>query len=92
MLRRALQYSSVTGLKLSLHEEDLTLTAGAQMHEGAVSAELGLHGYPGIGESVMVARDLQIARFEGAPACISATLRGRIGGRDPGAPRSSAST
>jgi dihydroorotase len=67
MLRRALQYSSVTGLKLSLHEEDLTLTAGAQMHEGAVSAELGLHGYPGIGESVMVGRDLQIARFEGAP-------------------------
>ena len=67
MLRRALQYSSVTGLKLSLHEEDLTLTGGAQMHEGAVSAELGLHGYPGIGESVMVGRDLQIARFEGAP-------------------------
>ena len=67
MLRRALQYSSVTGRKLSLHEEDLTLTAGAQMHEGAVSAELGLHGYPSIGESVMVGRDLQIARFEGAP-------------------------
>jgi dihydroorotase len=67
MLRRALQYSSVTGLKLSLHEEDLSLTAGSQMHEGAVSAELGLHGYPGVGESVMVGRDLQIARFEGAP-------------------------
>ena len=67
MLRRALQYSAVTGLKLSLHEEDLSLTAGAQMHEGAVSAELGLHGYPSIGESVMVGRDLQIARYEGAP-------------------------
>jgi dihydroorotase len=67
MLRRALQYSSLTGLKLALHEEDLTLTAGAQMHEGAVSAQLGLHGYPSIGESVMVARDLQIARYESAP-------------------------
>ncbi len=67
MLRRALQYSMVTGRKLSLHEEDLSLTAGAQMHEGAVSAELGLHGYPSIGESVMVGRDLQIARYEGAP-------------------------
>jgi dihydroorotase len=67
MLRRALQYSSVTGRKLSLHEEDLSLTAGAQMHEGAVSAQLGLHGYPSIGESVMVGRDLQIARYEGAP-------------------------
>ena len=67
MLRRALQYSVITGRKLSLHEEELTLTAGAQMHEGAVSAELGLHGYPSIGESVMVARDLQIARYEGVP-------------------------
>jgi len=67
MLRRALQYSSVTGLRLSLHEEELSLTAGAHMHEGAVSAELGLHGYPGIGESVMVGRDLQIARYEGLP-------------------------
>lgn len=67
LLRRALQYSTLTGLKLALHEEDLTLTAGAQMHEGAVSAELGLHGYPSIGESVMVGRDLQIARYESAP-------------------------
>jgi|1185.fasta_scaffold05601_2 dihydroorotase len=67
LLRRALQYSAVTGLKLSLHEEDLTLAAGGQMHEGAVSAELGLQGHPGIAESVMVARDLLIARHEGAP-------------------------
>jgi dihydroorotase len=67
MLRRALQYSRVSGRTLSLHEEEPTLTAGAQMHEGAVSAELGLHGYPSIGESVMVARDLLIARYEGMP-------------------------
>jgi len=37
------------------------------MHEGAVSAELGLRGYPSIAESVMVGRDLAIARYEGAP-------------------------
>ena len=37
------------------------------MHEGAVSAELGLEGYPSIAESVMVGRDLAIARYEGAP-------------------------
>ena len=65
MLRRALQYSRITGLRLTLHEEDPTLTAGGQMHEGAVSAELGLHGWPSIGESVMIGRDVQIARFEG---------------------------
>ena len=67
MLRRALQYSTITGLKLTLHEEEMTLADGGQMHEGAVSAELGLGGHPGIAESVMVGRDLQIARHEGAP-------------------------
>jgi len=67
MLRRALQYSRVTGRKLSLHEEDLTLARGGHAHEGAVAAELGLGGHPAIAESVMIARDLQIARYEGAP-------------------------
>jgi dihydroorotase len=66
-LRRALQYARITGLRLSLHEEDLTLAAGGHMHEGEVSAELGLGGHPSIAESVMVGRDLQIARYEGAP-------------------------
>jgi dihydroorotase len=67
ILRRALQYSSVTRLRLALHEEDLSLSAGGQMHEGAVSAELGLHGWPAIAESTMIGRDLGIARHEGAP-------------------------
>ena len=67
LLRRALQYSRITGLKLTLHEEDLTLGSGGQMHEGAVAAELGLQGHPSIAESVMVARDLLIARHEAAP-------------------------
>ena len=70
MLRRAFQYASVTGLRLALHEEDLSLSGGADMHEGAVSAELGLAGYPSIAESVMVGRDLAIARYEGAPVHI----------------------
>jgi dihydroorotase len=67
LLRRAFQYASITGRVLSLHCEDLTLTRGAAMHEGAVSAVLGIGGYPSIGESAMVARDLRIARYEGQP-------------------------
>ena len=67
ILRRALQYSSMTGLKLALHEEDSSLSAGGQMHEGAVSAELGLKGWPSVAESTMIARDLGLARHEGAP-------------------------
>jgi dihydroorotase len=37
------------------------------MHEGAVSAELGLHGWPSVAESTMIARDLGLARHEGVP-------------------------
>jgi dihydroorotase len=67
LLRRALQYSSITGLKLTLHEEDPSLSLGGDVHEGAASAALGLHGQPSIAESTMIARDLAIARYEGAP-------------------------
>jgi dihydroorotase len=67
LLRRALQYSQVTGRVLSLHCEDLTLSRDSHMHEGAVSAELGLRGYPAIAESTMVGRDLALARYEGRP-------------------------
>ena len=64
LLRRAFQYVAPLGLPLALHEEDLTLSRGGHMHEGAVSAELGIGGYPAIAESAMVARDLRIARYE----------------------------
>ena len=67
LLRRALQYAELTGRVLSLHCEELSLSPDAQMHEGLVSAELGLTGYPAIAESTMVARDLAIARYEGRP-------------------------
>ncbi len=65
LLRRALQYSRITDLRLTLHEEDMSLADGGQMHEGAVSAELGLQGHPSIAESTMIGRDIQIAAFEG---------------------------
>ncbi len=66
LLRRAFQYARPIALPIALHEEDLTLSRGGHMHEGAVSAELGIGGYPGIAESAMVARDLAIARYEDA--------------------------
>jgi dihydroorotase len=67
LLRRALQYHSVTGRRLALHAEEPTLSRGAQMHEGAVSAELGFAGCPSVAESVMVARDLALAAYEDQP-------------------------
>ena len=67
LMRRALQYHAVTGRRLALHCEEPTLSKGGQMHEGAVSAELGFTGYPSVAESLMVERDLSLAAYEGAP-------------------------
>jgi dihydroorotase len=67
LMRRALQYSSVTGRRLALHCEEPTLSKNGQMHEGAVSAELGFAGYPSVAESLMVERDLALAAYEGQP-------------------------
>jgi dihydroorotase len=67
LMRRALQYHGVTGRRLALHCEEPTLSRGGQMHEGAVSAELGFAGYPSVAESLMVERDLSLAAYEDAP-------------------------
>jgi dihydroorotase len=67
LMRRALQYHRITGRRLALHCEEPTLSRDGQMHEGAVSAELGFAGYPSVAESVMVERDLALAAFEEQP-------------------------
>ena len=67
MMRRALQYASITGRPLALHCEEPSLSRGGHVHEGAAAAELGFTGYPSIGESVMVERDLALAAFEEQP-------------------------
>jgi dihydroorotase len=64
-LRLALQYQRLCGSVLALHEEDPALSGEGMMHEGAVSALLGLAGIPSISESTMIARDAEIARYEG---------------------------
>jgi len=66
MLRKALQYQRLCGGVLALHEEDETLSRGGCMHEGAVSAALGLGGIPTVSESTMVARDAALAGYEDA--------------------------
>jgi dihydroorotase len=67
LMRRALQYSALTRRPLALHCEEPTLSRGGHAHEGEVSAELGLGGYPSTAESVMVERDLALAAAEERP-------------------------
>ncbi|MGH2903874.1 MAG: dihydroorotase [Solirubrobacteraceae bacterium] len=66
MLRKALQYQRLCGGTIALHEEDPTLSKGGAMHEGTVSAALGLGGIPSVSESTMVARDAALAGYERA--------------------------
>jgi dihydroorotase len=67
LMRRALQYASITGRPLALHCEEPTLSRGGHVHEGRVAAELGFEGYPSVAESVAVERDLALAGYESQP-------------------------
>ena len=67
LMRRALQYGAVAGRRIALHCEETTLSRDGHMHEGEVSAELGLTGYPSVAESLMVERDLALAAYERQP-------------------------
>jgi dihydroorotase len=66
MLRKALQYQRLCGGVIALHEEDPALSGDGVMHEGAVSARLGLTGIPSISESTMIARGAALAGYEDA--------------------------
>jgi dihydroorotase len=66
VLRRALQYQRLCGGVIALHEEDPELSGHGVMHEGPVSAALGLAGIPSVSESTMIARDAALAAYEDA--------------------------
>ena len=64
VLRQALQYQRLAGGVLCLHEEDRSLSGAGVMHEGPVSAALGLAGIPSVSESTAIARDAALAGYE----------------------------
>ncbi|HEX7083284.1 MAG TPA: dihydroorotase [Gaiellaceae bacterium] len=61
VMRRALQYNAITGRPIAVHCEEPTLTRGGHAHAGPVAEELGIGGWPSLGESLMVGRDLALA-------------------------------
>ncbi len=67
VMRRALQYNAITGLMIAVHCEEQSLTRGGHAHAGPVASELGLGGWPSLGESLMVSRDVDLARDTGQP-------------------------
>jgi dihydroorotase len=66
LLRRAMEYARTFRLPLIQHCEDLTLSQGGAMNEGAVSTRAGIRAQPSAAESSMVARDVEICALTGA--------------------------
>src|SRR5436853_4373426 len=66
VMRRAMEFARSYDLPIIQHCEDLDLSAGGDMHEGAQSVRWGLRGIPAASEDVMVARDLILAQLTGA--------------------------
>lgn len=66
VMRRALEYVKAFDGVIAQHAQEPRLTEGAQMHEGVVSAELGLAGWPAVAEEAIIARDVLLAEHVGS--------------------------
>jgi len=62
-MRRALEYAKMADILLIEHCEDTYLSSCGVMHEGYISTLLGLKGIPGVAETVIVARDIELANY-----------------------------
>jgi dihydroorotase len=77
MMRRALEYSKIFDVPIIDHCEDVELVGDGVVHEGLVSTRLGLRGWPGVGEDLMVVRDILLAEYTGGHAHIAHLSTGR---------------
>ncbi|WP_420447870.1 dihydroorotase [Candidatus Palauibacter sp.] len=65
LMRRLLEYTQSFGIPVLQHAEDMALSAGGVMNEGAVATALGLRGIPNASEATVVARDIYLAELTG---------------------------
>jgi dihydroorotase len=65
LMRRVLEYAQHFDVPVIQHAQDLQLTAGGVMHEGEWSTRLGLPGWPGAAEDIVVARDVLLTEDAG---------------------------
>ena len=66
LLMNGLDYIARYDLPIISHAEDNTLTEDGVMHEGAVSAMLGMKGRPAVAEDIAVSRDILLAEYTNA--------------------------
>jgi dihydroorotase len=67
VMRRALEYARMFGLVVMDHCQDYNLVGKGVMHEGRVSVELGLPGWPAAGEEIIVQRNALLAELCDTP-------------------------
>jgi dihydroorotase len=65
LMRMAMEYAAMLGAVVADHCEDRSLAGGGHMHEGRLSSLLGIPGQPSEAETVMVFRDISLARLTG---------------------------
>jgi len=80
LMRRALEYVKAFDGVIAQHAEEPRLTQGAQMHEGVLSARLGLTGWPSVAEEAIIARDVLLAAHVGSRLHVChVSTRGSVG-------------
>jgi dihydroorotase len=60
---KTLQYLKAVEKKLIQVPDDYSISAHGLMNEGVASTRLGLPGKPAIGEELMIARDIELAKY-----------------------------
>ncbi len=68
LLRHAMAYAATFDLTVFLHPDEPWLRGAGCIHEGQVSARLGMTGIPEVSETVAVARDLALIAHTGVRA------------------------
>lgn len=71
ILRTGMEYTGMFGKRIISHAEDESLVHDGVMHEGAVSAMLGMKGRPAVGEDIAVSRDIMLAEDTKCPLHIA---------------------
>ncbi|HTR99603.1 MAG TPA: dihydroorotase [Bacteroidota bacterium] len=66
IMRRAMEYAAMYNRPVIQHAQDMPMTKGGAMNEGAVATRLGIPGMPSAAEDIVVARDIHIARYTGS--------------------------
>ncbi len=66
LMRKALEKAKNVNKLIAQHAEDLDISAGGAINEGEISKKLNVKGIANISESIIVARDIELARLTGA--------------------------